>query len=112
MKAHHLLFQLVLTIMLFLLWAAVALLVVNPYFHSDLPGYTIGRLCIWELIFLVIAAVLAKMMIKNWDYLEFTAREDRKVVSMNSKYATFFLFYFVLGILITVWQFWVFSQKF
>ena len=112
MKAFQLLFQMVLTLLLFILWAAFALLVINPYFHSDLAGYTIGQLCIWELIFLILAAILARMIIKSWGYPEFATKDDQRLISMNSKYGSFFLAYFILGMVVAVWQFWVFSQKF
>ena len=112
MKVHYLFFQIVLTLLLFLLWAAFALLVINPYSQSYLPGYTIGRLCIWELVFLVVAVFLSRLMIKSWGYPEFTTKKDQKLISMNSKYGSFFLAYFILGIVVAVWQFWVFSQKF
>jgi hypothetical protein len=111
-KISQILFQLLLTITLFSLWAAFALLIVNKLFHKDLPGYTIGRICIWEFVALVIAALIAKFMINKWGNIRFREIDNKKVLIIDPKFGFYFLIYFLIGIIIGVWQFWIFSQNF
>lgn len=111
-KMYKILFHLLLTVTLFSLWAGFALLVVNQLFYKDLPGYTIGRICIWEFVAIIIAAIIAKVMIKNWGNIEYQEIENKKMLLLNPKYGIYFGVYFLVAIMIGIWQFWLFSQNF
>lgn len=108
----RLIFQGVLTITLFSLWAVFALLIVNKYFYKDLPGYTIGRICIWEFIAIIIAGFISQLMINNWGSLKKEMIGNRYKLTMNPKYGIYFLLYLLIVIVVGIWQFWIFSQKF
>ena len=110
--AHKILFPLLITITLFSLWAGFALLIVNKLFYKDLPGYTIGRICIWEFVALIIAALIARLLIKRWGNVEIKEIENRKYLIMNPKYGIYFGVYFLIAIVVGIWQFWLFSLKF
>ena len=111
-RIRNLLFVSLLTVTLFSVWAGFALLVVNKLFYQDLPGYTIGRLCIWELVALFVAAMLANILVKRWGRLEVIASDQGRLLAMNPKYAIYFGVYFLLAIATGIWQFWLFSLKF
>ena len=102
----------VITLLLFSIWAAFALLVINPLFHEDLPGYKIGRICIWELAALIVAAIVARIMIKHWGSIQKHKVGTKSVLTIDPRYATFFLIYFIFSCVIAIWQFWKFSQGF
>ncbi len=112
MRMARFIFYLILTLSLFSFWAGTALLVVNPLFHRDLPGYTIGRLCIWELVAIILCALLAKLIIRKWGNIDIVGREGERKLNLNVNYAIYFSIYFFIAVLVGVWQFWLFSQKF
>lgn len=111
-KISRLIFQAILTLTLFSLWAGFALLVINQLFYKDLPGYRIGRLCIWEFIAFVSALIGAQLMIKKWGNIELKVVNDEWKLSLSPKYGLYFSGYFLLALIIGIWQFWLFSQKF
>lgn len=100
------------TIMLFSIWAAFALLVVNPFLQAELPGYIIGRICIWEYVALGLAAIASRFLIKKWGNLELREIDHQSKLILNPRYGVFLGVYFLLAIIIGVWQFWLFSQNF
>ena len=106
------LFPTLLAITLFSLWAGFALLVVNPLFYQDLPGYTIGRICIWEYVAMVIAASVTYLLIKNWGNIEVIELNGKNLITLNPNYGIYFGIYFLVAILVAIWQFWLFSQTF
>ena len=105
-------FYLVLVLTLFSIWAGFALLVVNKSFYQHLPGYRIGRLCVWELVALIVAGLTAFLMIRRWGTLRILETGQRKFLAMHPNYGVWFLVYVVIGICIAVWQFWIFSQQY
>ena len=111
-RSYQIVFQILLTITLFSFWAGFALLVVNKLFYKDLPGYTIGRICIWELVAIIIAALIAKLMIDKWGNLKVERIDNELKLTMNPKYGLYFSTYFLIAIIVGIWQFWLFSQKF
>ena len=111
-KIVKFIFPLLITITLFSLWAGFALLIVNKLFYKDLPGYTIGRICIWEFVAIVIAGIITRVLIKKWGNIEIKELESKKYLTMNPKFGIYFGIYFLIAILIGIWQFWIFSQKF
>lgn len=111
-KAGKILFQFILTLIIFSIWAGFALLVVNKYFYKDLPGYTIGRICIWELVALIIAFIIARLMIHKWENIKFGEIQGEQKLILNPKYGIFFLSFFLLALITAIWQFWIFSQNY
>lgn len=111
-KSTQIIFRIILSLLLFSYWAGFALLIVNPLFHKDLPGYRIGRICIWELVAIIIAGLIAHWIIQKWGNVEIKENDNQRKLQLNSKYGTFFLIYFIIGVVIAIWQFWLFSQKF
>lgn len=111
-KMHRVLFPLVLTLTLFSIWAAFALLVVNNLFYEDLPGYQIGRICIWEFVAIVISAAVAWYLIRCWGNIDIQKIEGRNAMVLNPKFGLYFIIYFLLAVVVAIWQFWIFSQKF
>lgn len=111
-KISQIIFQLLITITLFSLWAGFALLVVNKFFYKDLPGYTIGRLCIWELVAVIVAALISQFMINKWGNLKIEKVENETKLTINPKFGVYFSIYFLIAILVGIWQFWLFSQQF
>lgn len=108
----HIIFQALLTLTLFSFWAAFALLIVNQFFYKDLPGYTIGRICIWELVAIIIAAIISQWMIKKWGTIQLEQVEGQTKLTLHPNYGIYFLVYFICAIVIGIWQFWLFSQQF
>jgi len=111
-KLAEMLFPIVITITLFSLWAGFALLIVNKLFYKELPGYTIGRICIWEYVALFIAAIIAKVLINKWGNIKIKNIENKKYLTMNPKFGIYFGIYFLIAVVVGVWQFWIFSQRF
>lgn len=108
MKTIHLV---LISILLFTFWAVFALLIVNPIYNADLPGYVVGKICIWEYIAMFIAILGSFILTKYWGYPEVRILENHKKLVLNINYAYFFLGYFLFGFTIAIWQFWLFSQK-
>ena len=111
-RLAQILFQIILTLTLFSFWAAFALLVVNKLFYQDLPGYVIGRICIWEGVALLVAALVAHQMIRKWGPIRLEQVNGERRLTFPPKYGAYFLIYFTVAVLVTIWQFWVFSQGF
>ncbi len=105
-------FPILLTVTLFSLWGGFALLIVNPLFYEDVPGYVIGRICIWEYVAFLVAAIIASIMINKWGNIQINESQGRKFLVMNSKYGIYFTVYFILATVVGIWQFWLFSQNF
>ena len=85
---------------------------VNKLFYKDLPGYTIGRICIWEFVALIVAAIIAIMLIHKWGNITVQNIDNELKLTMNPKYGIYFSIYFLIAIITAIWQFWIFSQKF
>jgi hypothetical protein len=111
MRTNQIFFYLILTVTLFSLWAAFALLIVNPYLAADLPGYTLGQICIWEGVALVAAGLLAWSMIRKWGTIQTARFENERRLVIHPNYGRYFVIYFLLAASIAVWQFWIFSQS-
>ena len=111
-KAHKLLFPLLIALTLFSLWAGFALLIVNKLFYKNLPGYTIGQICVWEYVAIVVAMICAKLLIDKWGNIEIKKIENEMQLTMNPKFGVYFIVYFLIATLVGIWQFWLFSQQF
>lgn len=111
-KIIKIMFHLLLALTLFSYWAGFALLFVNKLFYKDLPAYTIGRICIWEYVAIIIAFLIAKLMIKRWGNIKLQEIENKKVLTLNPKYGIYFGIYFLIALIVGIWQFWLFSKNF
>lgn len=111
-KAVQIIFPIIIAITIFSLWAGFALLVVNRYLYRDLPGYTIGKICIWEFIALLISAFLSYLIVRSWGNIDIGYVENKIKLVLNPKYGIYFLLYFIIAILVGIWQFLLFSQGF
>ena len=112
MNTINIIFIGILSLTLFSLWAAFALLFVNGQYHDTLPGYTIGRLCIWELVALIIAIAVAKWLTQRWGGISLVEDDGQRWLRISPNFGWYFLGYFSLAIIIAAWQFWRFSQQF
>ena len=108
----NLIFKGLISLTLFSLWAAFALLFINGQYHETLPGYTIGRLCIWELVALVAAIALANWLSQRWGGIVLQEEKGQRWLRISPKFGWYFLAYFLLALIIAAWQFWRFSQQF
>lgn len=108
----NIIFFTILTLTFFSLWAGFALLVVNKHFHSDLVGYKIGQLCIWEFVALIISIIIAIIIKRKWGSVKLTKTDRDHFFMFNPKYGIYFALYFLVAVLVGVWQFWLFSQTF
>ena len=106
------LFTSVLTLLIFSLWAFFALLVINPYLVNHIPGYRIGRICIWEFVALLFAGAIAYALTKKLGIPKIERNHDTNNITLNSNYAKLFLIYFLIVLVIAIWQFWLFSLKY
>jgi len=111
-KIVKLIFPALIAFTLFSLWAGFALLIVNKLFFKDLPGYTKGKICIWEFVAIAIAGLIARVLIKQWGNIEFKEIENREYLMMNPKFGIYFAIYFSIAIFVGIWQFWLFSQNY
>jgi magnesium-transporting ATPase (P-type) len=94
--------------MIFSVWAVFALTVVNPIMNAELTGYIIGRICIWEYIAIATSVVLSFFITNRFGY----PITNEKTIEMPKVYINSFLVWFVLGCIVSIWQFYLFSQKF
>lgn len=99
-------------ILLFSVWAVFALVVVNPILNADLPAYRIGRICIWEYVMMSIAILCALGISRFWGYPEVLKLGNQSKFSLDIKYVYVFIAYIILAIVVSVWQFWLFSRQF
>jgi len=111
-RTIKIIFPILIAITLFSYWAAFALLIVNKILYKDLPGYTIGRLCAWEFVAVIISGLITYTLIRKWGNVEIRRIENKNLLVMNPKYGIYFVFYFITATLIGIWQFWIFSQNF
>ena len=111
-KSYQIIFQMLLIITLFSYWAGFALLVVNKWWYRDLPGYTIGRICIWEFVAIIVAALIARLMIRKWGNVKLKQMNNELKLTMHPNFGLYFAFYFLIAVLVGIWQFWMFSQQF
>lgn len=111
-RIARIIFPVILTTTLFSYWAAFALLLVNKLFYKDLPGYVIGRICIWEGVALLAAILITRLLMFKWGNIQIINNGDGTQICLNAKYGWYFSIYFSIAIIIGIWQFWLFSMKF
>jgi hypothetical protein len=111
-KWYRIVFPVILSLILFSLWVVFALLIINKFYYETLPGYGIGKLCIWDLGSLIVALIIAYFIIKKWGSIEIDVQNGQKRIILNQRYFWLFSIYFLIIIGIGIWQFVVFSQQF
>ncbi len=111
-KFEKVAFFCILALTLFSYWAGFALLIINPNFHQDVPGYTIGRICIWEVFAIGAALLISYLMIREWGGIEVRKMDGGNRLVLHPYYGYYFIFYFFVATLTGIWQFWLFSQQF
>jgi hypothetical protein len=111
-KLNQVISIVLLTLSLFSLWALFAVIIVNHQLHDDLPGYTIGELCRWDLLALVIAGALAFLMVKLWGPIQSETVEEKTSFVIPFQLGIYWLSYFILVLVIGAWQWLLFSQSF
>jgi hypothetical protein len=111
-KIIRVIFQSILALTIFSFWAGFALLIVNRYFYNDLPGYTKGRICEWEIVAIILSVIISHIIIKKWGEMKVEKIGHKTKLTMDPKYGVYFSFYFLIALLVGIWQFYLFSQNF
>lgn len=109
--AINLIHHLVISILVFTIWAAFALLIVNPNLHN-LPQYIMGSLCIWDFGAMAFAVFVSFIIGKYWGYPKSMIINKKASLVLPINYSYFFLGYFIFALSVGIWQFWLFSQQF
>jgi len=91
------------TLLIFSLWVAFALLVVNPYLHPYVPGYQVGRPCGWEFVALFVSGAVSLIWTRNWPVPE--SGQNSRSITVSASLIKFLIFYGVLAASIFVWQY-------
>ena len=98
------------TLLVFSLWVAFALLAINPYLHPYVPGYQVGRPCGWEFVALFFSMGIAAFWIRKWPVPRMSP--DSSTIALRTSLVVFLIFYSVLAIAIFVWQYSVWSANY
>lgn len=105
---HHL----IISVLLFTIWAAFALLIINKNTPSQLPEYIMGSICIWDYGAMILSIFCSFVISKYWGYPKLIPIDQKLSLGFPLYYGYFFLGYFIFSISIAIWQFWLFSQQF
>ena len=100
---------LVVTVLVFSLWVAFALLAVNPYLHPYIPGYRVGRPCGWEFVALGFSFGAAWLWTRNWNEPRRSVDNGVVYITISYRFALFLLAYLALAMLIFLWKYAEFS---
>lgn len=104
---------LVVTVLVFSIWVAFALLVINPYLHPYVPGYQIGKPCGWEFVALFASVGIAYFGTRNWPQPRIQELSDMpKSIILSYNFIVFLLVYLVAAVVIFLWRYSVFSASF
>ena len=112
MQSGKLINFIVVTLLIFSIWVAFALLVINPYLHPYIPGYRVGNPCGWEFVALGISLGIAYFWTRGWSSPKRTNEHGITYVSINYSLVLFLLAYMVLAAIIFLWQYVEFSAGF
>ena len=102
----------VVALLVFSVWVAFALLVVNPYLHPYVPGYQVGRPCGWEFVALFASLGITHFWTSRWSSPTVSTRDGITNISLNFSFVVFLLLYLVAAVAIFVWQYTLFSASF
>ncbi|NNC99619.1 MAG: hypothetical protein HKN85_05510 [Gammaproteobacteria bacterium] len=98
--------------LVFSVWVAFALLVVNPYLHPYVPGYQVGRPCGWEFVALAVSLFTSYYWTKNWEGPISTHHSGKLYIGLNSGLVIFLILYLVAAVAVFVWQYAEYSAGF
>ena len=100
---------LLLTILVFSVWVAFALLVINPYLHPFVPGYQVGNPCGWELVALFASLFTAYRWRKSWQQPCCKFEKNTTVLCVSNRFTYFALLYVSGALVIFLWQYLLFA---
>ncbi|MCH8004866.1 MAG: hypothetical protein IH888_01390 [Planctomycetes bacterium] len=103
---------LALSLMIFSLWVAFALLVVNPYLHPYVPGYQVGRPCGWEFVAAGISGGLGWLFVRRWPAPALNRTDQGKTVALSFGFVVFCIAYGLVALGIFAWRYYIFSNGF
>lgn len=112
MNISKLISLLVVTLIVFSLWVAFALLLINPYLHPYIPGYRVGKPCGWEFVALAISAVVACLWTRRWPDPKPVIEDGVTSVRVSYRFVVFMLFYLAGAVLVFSWRYMQFSAGF
>lgn len=101
----------VLSLFLFSLWAAFALLIINPFYKESLPGYTLGRICPWEGLALLIAIGISSFLVKKWGLPQRISSPEGQKIALHPGYFFFLLGYLLLALIVGGFAFYDWSSQ-
>ena len=99
---------LILTVLVFSIWVAFALIVINPYLHPLIPGYQVGQPCGWELVALLASMFTAYRWRKRWQQPCCAIENNITTIRVSNRFLYFSLMYFSGALAIFVWQYLLF----
>lgn len=102
----------VVTLVIFSLWVAFALLAVNPYLHPYVPGYQVGSPCGWEFVALAISLGVSYLWTRRWPTPKRTSENGVVHISISYSFVLFMLGYMIVTIVIFLWKYMEFSAGF
>ena len=102
----------VVALLVFSVWVAFALLVVNPYLHPYVPGYQVGRPCGWEFVAFFASVCITHFWTRRWPAPKLSDRDGMTTVSLNYNLVRFLLSYLAAAVAIFMWKYSQFSASF
>ena len=112
MTAEKIVQFVVVALLVFSVWVAFALLVVNPYLHPYVPGYQVGRPCGWEFVALFASVGITHFWTRRWPVPKLSERSGRTTISLSYSFVLFLLLYLAAAVVIFLWQYTLFSASF
>ncbi len=110
MKATNVICFALVTLLIFSVWVAFALLIINPYLYQYIPGYRVGSPCGWELVALAASLFSSYRLRSTWEKPCCEMTGGRVTLCLSDTFTYFVLTYIVSGILIFLWQYSKFSS--
>ncbi len=98
----------ILTILLFSIWAVFALTMINPYLSKYFVGYTVGKLCVWEIIALSLSSLLAYLTLKKWP-IHWIKDEHQTQITIPKPIVIGFIAYIFIMSIVGAWQYYLFA---
>lgn len=100
----------VVTLLVFSVWVAFALLVVNPWLHPWVPGYQVGRPCGWEYVALAASIGIAWIWTRRWPAPRSSCEQGVDCLLLPLGFIRFLLVYLLVAVLVFLWQYAGFMQ--
>ncbi len=97
--------QVLIALMFYSLWVAIALFGIDHRFDQILPGYTMGHCDYWDLGAALLSFILAHLVYRKWGGVKFRRRNGKTDIMLNKNYFRLQVSYSVLFSLVALWQF-------